>query len=239
VRAIFALLLLRANQTVTMDALIDELWGDDPPATALATVRTHIYRLRSMLGHGSPSEPSSLIVTQPTGYLFRFPDEEIDANVFLKLVGRGQELLERGRVERATSTLRRALSLWRGNALADVPCGPLLEQHAAHLDESRIATLELRIRADMLLGRYRRLVAELAGLVAAHPLNESLHASYIEALHRSGRRGEALQAFSSVQSVLQEELGLDPSPELQRLQRRILRGEALPDRAAMARSSAG
>jgi DNA-binding SARP family transcriptional activator len=238
VRAIFALLLLRANQTVTTDALMAELWGSGPPASALATVRSHVYHLRTMLGDRSPSEANSLIVTQPTGYLLCLPDQEIDANVFLSLAAGGQDLLACEQVELAASTLRQALALWRGNALADVSCGPLLEQHAAHLEESKIAALELRIKADMRLGRYEPLVAELAGLVAAHPFNESLHAGYIEALHRCGRRGEALQAFSAVRSLLRAELGLDPAPELQRLQREILGGDAVSGRAAMVRSSA-
>jgi DNA-binding SARP family transcriptional activator len=137
----------------------------------------------------------------------------------------GKTLLEEGRPEQASQRLREGLALWRGPALANITPGRLLEGHVAHLEELRIRAIELRIRADSALGRHRELIPELRSLVSAHPLNEWLHGRLIDALHRAGRRGEALMAYRSLRAALNEELGLEPSGELQRLQRQVLTAE--------------
>ncbi|MCP2164102.1 AfsR/SARP family transcriptional regulator [Goodfellowiella coeruleoviolacea] len=225
VRKVFALLLLRANQIVDVDTLTDELWDENPPRTVITTVRTHVYHLRKMLDRESRvSTVAQLLTTQPTGYLLRTAPDQLDATVFARLVDQARVLLAQEHVTEASHLLRKALGLWRGPALANVAAGRVLGRHVLHLNELRTRALELRIETDMLLGRHRELVAELRGLLAAHPLNEWFHAHLIRALHRSGRRGEALAAFQDLRALLDRELGLEPSPELHRLQHEILTG---------------
>jgi DNA-binding SARP family transcriptional activator len=148
--------------------------------------------------------------------------DQLDAHVFERLVAEGRTLLADGQFEAAAQGLRGALSLWRGPALANITPGRLLEGHVAHLEELRIRAIELRIQAESALGRHRELIPDLRALVAAHPLNEWLHGRLIDALYRAGRRGEALLAYQNLRATLNEELGLEPSAELQRLQRQVL-----------------
>ena len=148
--------------------------------------------------------------------------EQIAAHTFARLSRRGRELLENGKTADAADALRQALQLWRGPALANVLTGRLLESHAVHLEEERLRTLKLRILADAELGRHHALIGELRSLVATYPLNEWFHGQLIAALSRSGRRSEALQAYHSLRQLLRNELGLDPQPELQRLQQEVL-----------------
>lgn len=223
VRRVLALLLLRANQVVSMDALIEELWGEEPPLSAVGTAQTYIYQLRKILDpHGTQAASGEWLVTKPPGYLMRLAPSQLDAVDFETLSWQGRQMLDNGRPEQAAILLRRALDLWKGPGLANVRLGRLLEAHAVHLEEQRMRTLELRIQADAELGRHRELIGEMRSLVATHPLNEWLHGQLIVALSRSGRRGEALQAYQDLREVLSEQLGLDPQPELQRLQREVL-----------------
>jgi SARP family transcriptional regulator, regulator of embCAB operon len=147
--------------------------------------------------------------------------------MFDHLVDEGRDRYESGELHRASEVLRDALSLWSGSALANVVCGPVLRSYATHLDERRITALELRISADMQLGRYRDLIAELKSLVATYPLNEWLHAQLIIALEKVGRRGEALRAYQDVRRLLNDELGIDPSADLQRIHHRVLSSDRL------------
>lgn len=217
---VLALLLLRANQVVSVRTLADELWDQCPPRSAVTTIRTHVYHLRKALE--AAQVPPVQLVTEPTGYRLRLEPGQLDAEVFTRAVDRGRALLGRGAAEEAATVLRGALDMWRGPALANLDPGPILTRHVEHLEESRTGALELRIEADLQLGRHRQLVAELRGLVAEYPLNEWFSARLIDALHRSGRRGEALQAFLNLRSVLDRELGLEPSADLQRLQHEVL-----------------
>ena len=141
-------------------------------------------------------------------------------------------LLRNNQPAEAADRLRRGLSLWNGSAMAGVAHGPLLEGHVANLEEQRIRALELRIQAESQLGRHRELIGELRALVTQHPLNEWLHAQLISALHSSGRRGEALQAYHHLRHVLTEQLGLDPSPDLRRLHLQVLAVGSAADPAA-------
>ncbi|HZN73223.1 MAG TPA: AfsR/SARP family transcriptional regulator [Micromonosporaceae bacterium] len=223
VSRVLALLLLRANQVVSMDSLIEELWGEEPPTSAIGTAQTYIYQLRKILDpRGEVSAASEWLVTKAPGYLMRVSPNQLDATTFEALSWQGRQMLERGQPEQAAQLLRRALDLWRGPSLANVRRGHLLEAHAVHLEEQRMRTLELRIQADAELGRHRELIGEMRSLVASHPLNEWFHGQLIVALSRSGRRGEALQAYQDLRRVLSSQLGLDPQPELQRLHREVL-----------------
>jgi SARP family transcriptional regulator, regulator of embCAB operon len=223
IRAVLALLVLRANRIVSVDSLIEELWSSDPPRSAITTVQTYIYHLRKMFVAEHLDPPGCpLISTKPAGYLIRAAPDQVDAVVFEHLLADGRDASEENRPEQAAVLLRQALGLWTGSALADVPRGNLLQAHAVHLEELRIGAIELRIRADVRLGRHHALVAELRTLVCAHPLNEWFHGELIAALSRCGRRGEALKAYQEVRAVLNSELGVDPCPELQRLQQQVL-----------------
>ncbi|GAA0677746.1 AfsR/SARP family transcriptional regulator [Kitasatospora atroaurantiaca] len=225
VRKVLALLLLNANQVVSVDALTTELWDGEPPNAALSTVRTHVYHLRRLLAEADPDgaeEAGELIVTRPPGYLLRLRDNQLDLRLFGRLVSQGRALIDERRLAEARERLDQALSLWRGLPLADVLPGQLLTGHISGLAELRTQALELRIDVDLRLGRHRELVAELRDLVAAHPLNEWYHARLIDALHRSGRRGDALAAVDDLRTLLDRELGLQPSREIRQLQYEIL-----------------
>jgi DNA-binding SARP family transcriptional activator len=222
VRQVLAVLLSQANRLVSTDALYTELWGDRLPPSAATTLQTYVYQLRKLFDRERVG--ADLLVTRAPGYLLQIEPTRLDAFVFEQLGGEGRDLLDRGQIEQAGQVLRTALDLWRGEALADVAIGPVLEGYVAHLLELRTRALELRIEADLRLGRHRELVPELRALVSAAPLNEWLHARLIEALDGSGRRAEALHAYQTLRTILSTELGLDPAPELQLLQHKVLNG---------------
>lgn len=232
---VLALLVLRANYVVSTDALIGELWGEDPPRSAVTTTQTYIYQLRKSLDEdGSAPSENDILATKPPGYVLRVERDQLDAGVCERLVAEGSELLDAGEPERARECLEQARGLWRGPALANIDCGSLLEAHAVHLDELRIRATELRIQADMELGKHRALVPELRSLVATYPLNEWFHEQLITAMARSGRRGDALEAYQDVRRILGTQLGLDPNQQLQALQRAILTSGANGRSHAMA-----
>jgi SARP family transcriptional regulator, regulator of embCAB operon len=222
-RSVLALLLLQANRVVHLNTLIDELWGRDPPRQAITTVQTYIYHLRKIfVAEQLDPVAHRLIATKQPGYLFHTQPEQVDIEVFDRLVRHGRDSMEDGYPRPAAASLGQALALWTGPALADVPQGDLLHAHAVHLEERRINALELRIQVDISLGRQRQLIPELSSLVSAHPLNEWFHGQLIAALSNAGRRGEALLAYQTLRILLSEELGVDPSTALQLLQRQVL-----------------
>jgi SARP family transcriptional regulator, regulator of embCAB operon len=232
VRRILALLAVRANRLVQVDSFVEELWGEDPPKSAETTVRGYVYQLRKMLISEHLQEPGEeLLVTEPPGYLLRIPEDALDVHVFERLAAEGRRDLADGHPGRAADLLGRALTLWTGGALANVSLGRTLQPHVVRLEEQRLRALELRIQADLELGRHRDMIGELRSLVATHPLNEWFHGRLIEALTRSDRRCEALEAYQNVLTLLRDELGLDPSPDLQRLQYELLTTGRVPAHA--------
>ncbi|WP_248958503.1 AfsR/SARP family transcriptional regulator [Sphaerisporangium perillae] len=218
VRAVLAMLVLRHNQIVSTRELIDELWGERPPATALPTLHTYVYKLRKMLGAGD----LAAVVTKPYGYLLATAPETIDVYRFERLVADGWSALERDDAGHATEALSEALALWRGPALANLAAGELLSAQITRLEESRLRALQLRLDADLRLGRHRELISELKELIATHPLNEDFYAKLMTALYQAGRRGEALEVYQNLRQTLVGQLGLEPSPALCRLQQRLL-----------------
>jgi DNA-binding SARP family transcriptional activator len=225
VRQLLSLMVLQPGSVVPHEILVDELWGKNPPKTALSTVRTHVYHLRKILTQEIAGAAAvNLIDTWSAGYVLRAVPEQIDAETFLRLARQGESLLHAGDVGEASRVLSRALDLWSGGVLTDVTCGPVLTQHVQHLQEMHMRVLQQRIEADMRLGRHGRLAAELRSLVVRHPLNEWLHGQLITALYLSGRRGDALHAYQQLRGILQEELGLDPSRAIQQMQQIILSG---------------
>jgi DNA-binding SARP family transcriptional activator len=220
---VLALLLVRANQVVHLDSLVEELWAGDSPPSAVTAVQTYVYHLRRGFARSGLSVPGQEIVdTSRPGYIVRVAPGDLDVQVFEDQVSCGEELLVQGNYGPAAGVLRDALMLWTGPALANTSPGKLLRAHTVQLEERRSYALKLRIQADMHLGRYREIVGELRSLVVTYPLDEWFHARLIVALSRSGRRGEALQSYQNLRTLLRRELGVDPSPEVQELQQKIL-----------------
>jgi YVTN family beta-propeller protein len=219
-RALLGFLLLHANELVPRDRLIEELWGDAAPATVNAVLSVYLSRVRRLLADGGGDD---VLATQAPGYVLRVPADRLDARRFEDLVDRGRRALAAEDHEQATATLREALALWRGPALADLAHEEFAQREIGRLEELRLAALEDRIEADLVLGRHEGLVAELEPLVAEHPYRERLHAQLMRALYRSGRQAEALEAYQRARRALVEELGIAPGPRLQELERAILR----------------
>ena len=232
-----ALLLTRPNEIVTAESLIQELWGERPPRSAVTTLQTYIYHARRMFLQEELVAPErALIVTSPPGYTIQVADDEVDIRVFEKLVTQSRNLLCDGDAVAALRTVREALDLWRGPALSHFPAGDLLTGHIVHLEELRIRAFEIRIEAEERLGRHRESIPELRRLINDYPLNEWFHSQLIAALGAAGRRAEALQAYEHVRRLLADELGLEPSLELKRIQIRLLSPEAMDAWAPVRRS---
>ena len=219
-RRLLAKLLLQHGEVVSVDRLIDAVWEHGPPAGAEATLRTHVANLRrSLLAAGL----DELLVTRSPGYSLRVGPEQVDAARFERLVARGRAALERTAAEHAARQLREGLGLWRGDVLEDLDAPRFAEAQATRLAELRLVALEARIDADLALGRHRELVGELETLVDTHPLREHLWSQLMLALYRSGRQADALEAFRSLRTRLDDELGLTPGQALTDLQTAILR----------------
>jgi SARP family transcriptional regulator, regulator of embCAB operon len=223
-RQVLALLALNAGRVVTVSSLIDELWGDMPPRSALTTLQTYILESRRQIAAalGPGQDPKKLLHTRLTGYLLDCETCRIDVRDFERLAQAGRAAAERGDDRSAAEILSQALALWRGAAFVDVRKGRILELEAAALEEARLAVLGRRIESDLALGRHADILGELTALAARHPLNEKLSALLITALYRTGHTGRALEAFHQLRSSLVTELGIEPSAQLQRLQHAVL-----------------
>ncbi|MFE2407640.1 BTAD domain-containing putative transcriptional regulator [Kitasatospora sp. NPDC059408] len=229
-RQVLALLALRADQVVPAGVLAEELWSGRPPRSARTTVQTYVLQLRDLIDKAlaQADEPCAatcakdVLVTSPGGYMLNTGGGTVDLHEFERLAGLGYRAMDGGDHALAARQLADALALWRGPALADVPLGGQLAVEAKRLEETRLCALDQRIEADLRLGRHRVLLAELTVLVDRYRTHESLHGQYMLALHRSGRRGEALEAYQRLRNTLVRELGMEPSAGLRRLQRTIL-----------------
>jgi DNA-binding SARP family transcriptional activator len=215
-RALLAALLLRANEVVPSDRLIDDVWGEDSPEDAAAALRVNVSRLRKALPH-------DVLTTRSPGYVLRVEPDALDLQRFERLVDEGRTLLARGLAADSSERLRDALSLWRGPALADFAYESFAQAAIARLEEIKLSANELRIEADLALARHDELVGELEALVAEHPLRERLRTQLMTALYRSGRQAEALGAYQDARRALVDGLGIEPSTALQELERAILR----------------
>jgi DNA-binding SARP family transcriptional activator len=213
-RAVLALLLLEPGKVVSTDRLIDALWGEEPPRTAATSLQNFISQLRKVLG-------PELLETKSPGYRLRVRPGEIDLDRFRLLV---EQARTESHPERARK-LREALALWRGPALADFAFESFAQPHIAHLEEIRLATLEERVQADLDAGSHGDLIGELEELVEQHPVRERLRGHYMLALYRSGRQAEALQTYQEGRRILVDQLGIEPSRDLQQLHGAILRQE--------------
>ena len=214
-RALIAMLLLHANEVLSVDRLVDALWGESPPKTAVTSLQNTVSQLRKLLG-------ADVVATKAPGYVLKAEPESLDLARFERLVAsaRGAEPSQRALL------LREALELWRGDPLPELRFEPFADSEIRRLEELRLVVLEQRIEADLEAGRHAELAPELERLVQLHPLRERLRAHLMLALYRSGRQVEALQAYGDARRVLVDELGIEPSPALQQLHAAILRQES-------------
>ncbi len=214
-RALLAVLLLHRREAISTDRLVEELWGARPPPTATKTVQVYVSQLRKALGGG-------LLETHGRAYRLAADPEQVDLDRFDALAARGRRALESGDADMAARLLREALELWRGPPLADFAYESFAQAEIAKLEEARLAALEDRIEAELAMARHRDQVAELESLVGANPNRERLLAQLMLALYRCGRQADALEAYRRGRQALSDELGLEPGPELRRLEQRIL-----------------
>ncbi|HJQ44280.1 MAG TPA: BTAD domain-containing putative transcriptional regulator [Jatrophihabitantaceae bacterium] len=229
VRELLSLMLLHRGRVVPVERLADELWDGQPPSASTAALRVYVSRLRKLLataGH------ESLLVTHPAAYRLDVPDSSIDLARFEVLAGSGRAALADGHPERAAEQLRAALALWRGTAFADIASTRAVEMESARLEESRLEAFEDYIEAELACGRHRSVLGDLQAAVGATPLRERLWALRMTALYRADRQPEALAAFQEFRTLLADELGLDPSPNLQELHSAILTRSAELDATA-------
>ncbi|MBO0651825.1 MULTISPECIES: AfsR/SARP family transcriptional regulator [Streptomyces] len=225
-RQILALLAIRAGRVVAVETLMTEVWGDAIPRSAATTLQTYILQLRRKISEAGPQEDGrtakDILATCYGGYQLNPMEYSCDLLEFQQLVRRGSRAMGENDPATATAELSRALELWRGPALVDVPVGEVLGMEIIGMQEERTRALELRIEADLQLGRHAELIGELRMLVAQQPMHEALCAQLMTALYRAGHPWRALDAFQSLRRALVEELGVEPSPRLQRLHQAVL-----------------
>jgi DNA-binding SARP family transcriptional activator len=214
-RAVLAMLLLEPGRVVSVDRLIDALWGERPPRTATTSLQNFISQLRKTLG-------PEILETRPPGYRLRVRPGELDLDRFRVLV----ESARSAHGPERAAKLRHALALWRGPPLADFTFDAFAQQHIVHLEELRLTTLEERVQAELEAGAHGELVGELELLVEDNPLRERLRGQYMLALYRSGRQAEALKAYQEGRRLLVDQLGIEPSRDLQQLHGALLRQDA-------------
>src|SRR4051794_24337969 len=214
-RAVLAILLLELNRTVSTDRLIEALWPDRPPGRPQTAIQGYVSGLRKLLGRET-------IVTSGGGYHLQGESDCLDALRFEKLLRRGEEALGRGQAGETVALLEEALALWRGPALADFAYEGWAQQESARLEELRLVAREELLEARLLLGQDAEVVGELERLVGDQPLRERPRGQLMLALYRCGRQAEALEAYHEARGRLLDELGIDPTPELQALYKQIL-----------------
>jgi DNA-binding SARP family transcriptional activator len=259
-RRVLGLLALRVDQVVPVAALVEELWGAMPPRSARTTLQTYVLQLRELIGAalaapgrrpqageregggegaggGGRLGAKDVLATVPGGYRLRTRGGTVDHREFGRRAGTGYRAMDAEDYAGAARRLAGALELWSGPALTGLQAGSQIGMEARRLEEARLCALDQRIDADLRLGRHRELLPELTVLVNQHRMHESLHGQFMVALHRAGRRGEALDVYRRLRSTLVAELGLEPSAPLGRLQRSIL--TARPDSAPVTAPAAG
>jgi DNA-binding SARP family transcriptional activator len=227
-RAVLALLLLHRNEIVSADRLIDALWSEEAPAKAANALQSRVSQLRKALG-----PHARWLETTPSGYVLRLEPGQLDAERFESARMEGGEALARGDLEAAAGVLREGLALWRGDALADFAYEAFAQPEIARLEELRLGAIEDRLEADLGLGAHVQAVGELESLVREHPLRERLRGQLMVALYRCGRQADALSAYQDARAALVDELGIEPSPPLRRLQRAVLEQDRSLDLASV------
>ena len=230
-RIVLAALLLRANRVVPVDSLVDALWDDAPPPSARTTLQGYVKQVRRLPGLAIAER----VVTRSPGYLIEVQPGEFDLDRFTGLYDRGRAAAVTADWEQAAALLAGALTLWRGDPLADVPSAALRRTELPRLGELRMRAVESWVEAGLRLGRHGDLVMELRRLVTAEPLREGLHAQLMLALYRGGRQSEALEAFRGIDRRLRDDLGIGAGPGLRELHQRILTADPSLDDGPAAR----
>jgi DNA-binding SARP family transcriptional activator len=222
-RAVMCRLLMDAGRVVPHDTIVASVWGDEPPAAANGTLQTYVSRLRRVLEPDrAPRTPARVLVTRPPGYMLALGDGTLDADKLERIVATAAEALDAGRNGDAASLLADGRHLWRGRPFDDVADEAFAAPAVARLEQLRLTALELQVDAWLALGELGTALGELERLVREHPLHERYWAQLITALYRSGRQADALRAFASCRDRLREELGIDPGPDLQALEKAVL-----------------
>lgn len=234
-RAVLGMLAVEPNRPVSVDRLVDQLWGEDPPSSALGSLHAYVSNLRRALEPGrAPRAPSSVLVSRAPGYMLAVGAGQLDMLRFEELATQGAAALAAGRAEQAAAALREALALWRGPALADFAYETFVGSVAVRLEELRRTAAEDLVDARLALGQHAAVIGTLEDLVGSDPLRERPWAQLMVALYRSGRQTEALRAYERVRTVLTEQLGLSPGPELRRLEQAVLAQDPGLDTPAVA-----
>ncbi len=229
---ILALLALNGERVVSKSTLLDELWADSPPASASTTLQTYVHQLRRLidraLGPDSALRSRDILTTERNGYALRLvggdTGDTTDVREFQRLTRAGTTAFEAGDLRTASALLRQALELWRGPLLSGIPVGPVLALDALTLEDLRGAALNRRIEADLHLGRHHEVLPELRALASAYPVNESYAAHYMISLYQAGQVRTALEEYQRIRGTLVDELGIEPTPRLRRLQQILLNG---------------
>lgn len=218
-RTLLAVLAVHAGHVVTTETLVDVLWGDNPPDSARASVHSYVSTLRKVLGDS--------ILRRPSGYELTLAPDRVDLHEFSAAVASARVSAEAGRHAEAAALLETALGLWRGTALGGVD-GAWVERERDRIEQQRLSATEDRVEAKLRLGHGPQLIAELAAAVDAHPLRERPRWQLMLALYQAGRQAEALESYETARRLLDEELGVEPSPEFRAVHTQILRGEVRP-----------
>lgn len=230
-RNLLAILLIEAGRVVAVDRLVELLWGDEAPSAALASLQAYVSQLRRILEPGRPARaPARVLVTQDPGYALKVRPDQVDAWAFQALAAEAHEMLDSGSTHEALERLESALGMWRGDPLAEFSAETWAVPIAARLTERRDAALEDRVDAWLALGRHAQAVAELEEMVDARPLRERRWGQLIVATYRCGRQADALRAYQRCRTVLGDELGIEPGPELRRLEAAVLAQDPALDR---------
>ncbi|WP_232668437.1 AfsR/SARP family transcriptional regulator [Pseudonocardia sp. TRM90224] len=225
-RQVLALLALQAGQVVTVSTLIEELWGAEPPRSALPTLQTYVLRLRKLIEAAAPFPASKdVLTTTYGGYSLDVSRDALDVTTFERIAAAGRLAVDAGRPKEAADQFAAALNVWRGPALIDVKVGIRLKMEVARLEEIRLGIHEDLIDAELRLGRHGVLLGRLAALTARYPMHEHFRGQYMIALYRSGRPARALEEYTLLHRTMMDELGLAPSDRLRRLQSSILNAD--------------
>ncbi|WP_433179025.1 AfsR/SARP family transcriptional regulator [Actinoallomurus sp. CA-150999] len=219
-RALLAALLIRPGRVVPTRSLVRAVWPEGPPASHRSNLRTHMRELRRLLGPAG-----AVLRTRPPGYALAVEPYDLDAYDFAAAVGEGRTAYARGDFSTAIARYEQALDHWRGDAYEDVPRWPELDNEIAMLAEQRLIAIEDLGDARLSAGLHEEVVGDMRALVTIHPLRERLHGQLMVALYRSGRQGDAVDAYHQARTVLANELGVEPHPELRRLHAAMLHGE--------------